>query len=65
MHSSDSSTQRHQHWSNSLESGVIGGRHQQGCGKRAWSKAGGIRGSDQVNRVVTCLGRAVIIGCMW
>ena len=46
--------------SNSLESGVIRGWHHQGCGKGEWSKAGVIRGSDQVDRVVMCsVGRVI------
>ena len=32
-----------------MESGVIGGQHHQRHGKGAWSKAGVIRGSDQVD----------------
>ena len=36
---------------------MIEERHHQGCGKGAWSKAGVIRGSDQVDkldRIVMC-----------
>ena len=46
--------------SNSLQSGVIGGRHHQESGKGEYSKAGVIRGSDQLDRVVTCSGGGVI-----
>ena len=46
--------------SNSLESGVIRGQHHQGRGKGEWSKAGVIRGSEQVDTVVTCSWGGVI-----
>ena len=63
----DSSPQLHQHrlsMSNSLESGVIRGWHHQGRGKGEWSKAGVIRGSDQVDkldRVVMGMGSGGVI----
>ena len=39
---------------------VIGGQHHQRHGKGAWSRAGVIRGSGQVDRAVTCSRGTVI-----